>query len=113
MKSRLQLYVKYVYFISVKTVVETEQFIKHSAQEWTDDERLDFIAWIAENPESGVVIPGTGGVRKVRWAVRGSGKRGGVRVIYYNVDAELLLLIDMYKKNRKASMGVNEIRRIK
>jgi hypothetical protein len=52
-------------------------------------------------------------VRKVRWAVRGSGKRSGVRVIYYNVDAELLLLIDMYKKNRKASMGVNEIRRIK
>jgi hypothetical protein len=48
------------------------------------DERLEFVGWIAANPLAGDVIPGSGGCRKVRWSRSGMGKRGGVRVIYFN-----------------------------
>ena len=77
------------------------------------DERLEFVSWIASNSKAGDVIPGADGVRKVRWSAKGSGKRGGVRVIYYNVDQDLLLLIDMYKKNTKSNITPEEIKRAK
>ena len=54
------------------TVVEVEPFPSKSAQIWSDDERLDFVTFIAVNPTAGDVIPGSGGVRKVRWKRRGS-----------------------------------------
>lgn len=51
---------------------------------WSDEERVEFINWIAANPLAGDVIPNSGGCRKVRWARDGMGKRSGVRVIYVN-----------------------------
>ena len=62
---------------------------------WNDDEREQFIGWIASNPDAGDVIPGTGGLRKVRWTRAGMGKRGGARVIYFskNASGEIWLLI--------------------
>ena len=66
------------------TVAETPSFVKLSSDYWDDAERLEFISWLATDPTAGSVIPGTGGVRKVRWSRSGAGKRGGVRVIYYN-----------------------------
>jgi hypothetical protein len=66
------------------TVIETSVFIKYSKEVWTDEERIEFITWIANNPLAGDVIPRTGGCRKVRWVRQGAGKRGGARVIYYN-----------------------------
>lgn len=55
----------------------------------------EFINWIANNPLAGDVIPGTSGLRKMRWSRAGMGKRGGARVIYYNMldDGEIWLLI--------------------
>lgn len=50
----------------------------------TDGERTEFIDWIAENPLTGDVIPGAGGLRKIRWRREGVGKSGGARVIYFN-----------------------------
>ena len=97
----------------MKTVVETPTFIKNAGKEWSIDERLEFITWIAANAEAGDVIPGADGVRKVRWSATGVGKRGGVRVIYYNIDQDLLLLIDMYKKNKKSNVTLSEIERAK
>lgn len=64
------------------TVAETALFMRQAADLWSDDDRSDFVDFIAANPEAGNVIPETGGIRKVRWRRRGSGKRGGVRVIY-------------------------------
>lgn len=66
------------------TVVETPTFSKLAADYWSDDEREEFVAWIAANAEVGDVFPGSGGVRKVRWSRLGRGKRGGVRVICFN-----------------------------
>lgn len=72
----------------MRTVIETEVFQRYAASLWDDGEREQFIAWIAANPLAGDVIPGTGGLRKVRWSRAGMGKRGGARVIYYNANSE-------------------------
>lgn len=65
------------------TVIETDEFRAWAAKLWSDAEREAFIDWIAANPESGDVIPGSGGCRKVRWSRAGMGKSGGARVIYF------------------------------
>jgi hypothetical protein len=77
------------------TIIETPTFQKCAADIWQGDEREAFIAWIAENPLAGDVIPGASGLRKVRWSRSGMGKRGGARVIYYNMldDGQIWLLI--------------------
>jgi hypothetical protein len=64
------------------TVVETLLFQKQWPLYWTEEERGEFAAFIAERPEAGDVVPGSGGIRKVRWSRAGTGKSGGVRVIY-------------------------------
>jgi hypothetical protein len=60
---------------------------------------------IAERPDAHPVVAGTGGVRKLRWARPGMGKRGGVRVVYYfQTCAEIVYLLDIYAKNEKADL---------
>ena len=83
------------------TAIETPVFQRTAAEIWTPDERFAFIDWLACNPEVGKLIPGTGGLRKVRWTRAGMGKRGGVRVVYYLKTArgELWLLI-VYSKSK-------------
>lgn len=94
------------------TVIETPTFQRQVADVWTEAERLDFITWIAANPEAGDVIPGADGARKVRWAVQGKGKRGGARVIYFNLSAdEIVLLVAVYTKAERANMLPKEIKR--
>jgi len=64
------------------------------------------VAFIAANPEAGEVIPETGGVRKVRWALAGKGKRGGARVIYYHHSERLpVFLLAAFAKNEKANLS--------
>ena len=92
------------------TVIETPTFQKQVAKVWTEAERLEFIAWIAAHPTAGDVIPGADGARKVRWAVQGKGKRGGARVVYFNLsDDELVLLVAVYAKADKTNILPNEI----
>ena len=94
------------------TVIETPTFQKQVAKVWTEAELLEFIAWIAANPTAGDVIPGADGARKVRWAVQGKGKRGGARVVYFNLsDDELVLLVAVYAKADKTNILPNEIER--
>ncbi len=94
------------------TVVETPTFKQHVDKIWSEDERLDFIQWIALNPESGDVIPKADGARKVRWSIKGSGKRGGVRVIYFNqLNEGLLYLIAIYKKSKQSNMSSQDIKK--
>lgn len=66
---------------------------------WKDTERQDFINWIAASPDVGDLVVGTGGLRKVRWSRQGMGKRGGVRVVTYEVrsDGVVWLLIGYTK----------------
>jgi hypothetical protein len=87
------------------TVVETETFVRQAAGVWSDEERAEFIDHIARRPDAGVVIPDTGGLRKVRWGRQGSGKRGGVRVVYFYHDLERpLYLLLIYAKAQREDM---------
>ena len=96
------------------TVVETPTFSKLCVDYWTEDERGAFVSWIAANPESGDVIPGSGGCRKVRWSRAGSGKRGGVRVIHYNRLANgCIYLLLIYAKSAKDNVPANVLLKIK
>lgn len=65
------------------TIVETEIFRRYADAIWFEMERTAFCVWLAANPFAGDVIPGSGGCRKLRWHMRGIGKRGGLRIIYY------------------------------
>lgn len=94
------------------TVIETPTFQKQAAKVWTEAERLEFITWIATNGQAGDVIPGADGARKVRWSVAGKGKRGGARVIYFNLTAdEIVLLVAVYAKSEKENILPGEIER--
>ena len=64
------------------TVIESPIFQKLWPLYWDEDERAEFAVHIAGNPGDGVVIKGSGGVRKLRWSRPGTGKSGGVRIIY-------------------------------
>jgi hypothetical protein len=77
------------------TLVETPTFLRCISVIWADDELMEFKIWLAGNALSGDVIPGAQGLRKIRWSRRGMGKRGGVRVVYYNqlADGRIVLLI--------------------
>jgi hypothetical protein len=88
------------------TVTETAVFMRQAAEVWSEEERLAFVDFIARNPETGDLIPESGGVRKVRWGRQGSGKRGGVRVIYiyHHTDAPLYLLM-IYAKARREDLS--------
>lgn len=95
----------------MNTVIETPTFSKQADRIWSEEERLRFIGWIANHPLAGEVIPNTEGVRKIRWTVKGKGKRGGVRVIYFNQLAEgMLYLLTIYKKADRENIAVNEIK---
>ena len=96
------------------TVVETTLFQRQWPNYWTEEERGEFAAFISEKPNAGVVIPESGGIRKVRWKRAGSGKSGGVRVIYFSRNSEgevvLLMLYAKSKTDNLTGAALKEIR---
>ena len=91
--------------VPLLTVVETSTFARRAEQLLSVEEYADLILYLALHPESGDVVPGTGGVRKVRFAAKGRGKSGGVRAIYYFFDEEnpLYALRFMARMNNRIS----------
>lgn len=88
------------------TVAETPTFTKQAEALFSDDEKQALIAFLAANPEAGDIIPGTGGVRKVRYKASGRGKRGGARVIYFYFDDEYpLIALMVYAKNERDNIS--------
>lgn len=86
-------------------VTYLENFLREAEELWSDEELQEFTDFIARNPEAGNLIPGLHGVRKVRWAREGVGKRGGVRVIYYFYNEALpIFLMDMYAKSSRGDL---------
>ena len=95
----------------MQTVVETKPFSRRADAILKPDERLDLMAHLAANPESGDIIPGTGGIRKLRWAARGKGKSGGVRVIYYTYDRnQPIFALLIYGKGEADDLSPDEKR---
>lgn len=97
------------------TIVETVLFQRQWPLYWTEEERGTFAAYIAEHPAAGNVVPESGGIRKVRWSRAGSGKSGGVRVIYFTrVSEGELVLLTLYAKAKTDNITgakLKEIRR--
>lgn len=91
-------------------VVETKPFLSSAARlGMGETERAALIIYLAGNPEVGVVVPETGGVRKLRWAFPGRGKSGGARVIYYYHNESIpLYALDIYAKNQKSNLSAAE-----
>jgi len=96
------------------TLIESPIFSKRWPDYWSEDERGEFAAWLAQNPEAGDVVPGSGGVRKVRWSGQGHGKRGGVRIIYYNQASNgLIWLLTLYAKSRQENAPAHILKALK
>jgi len=94
--------------------VEAPLFTKLVGDYLTDEEYAALQSALAKNPELGDVVPGTGGVRKVRWRAGGRGKRGGVRVIYFvRTEQGVIWLLTIYAKNVAEMIPTHMLRRIR
>ncbi len=96
------------------TLIESPIFSKLWPDYWSEDERGEFAARLAENPDAGDVVPGSGGVRKVRWGTKGQGKRGGARVIYFSQLANgLIWLLTIYAKSNREDIPAHILKALK
>ena len=96
--------------------IEAPLFTRFLPQYLTDDEYAELQLHLANDPDAGDVIPGTGGFRKVRWGDprRGEGRRGGLRVIYYLfVHDSLIWFVTLYGKDETADLTASEKRLLK
>lgn len=98
------------------SVVETPEFLTATSKLLSDEERALLVDHLAYNPMAGDLIPGTGGVRKLRWGLEGRGKRGGARVVYFHHDAGMpLFALTACAKNERADLSQqdrNDFRRL-
>lgn len=91
------------------SVIELAGFRRRASELLTSEEQDAVIDLVAYEPACGDLIPGTGGLRKIRVGRRGMGKRGGARVVYFFHDAEMpILLVAVYAKNEKSDLSAAE-----
>ena len=89
--------------------IESKIFEKLREKYFDDESYKEFQNFLLEQPTIGDTIPGTGGLKKVRWSAKGKGKRGGVRTIYlYIVDKSHIHFLTVYAKNEMSDLTPNE-----
>lgn len=94
--------------------VETPIFTKRVQQYMDDEEYGEMQAFLTLRPDAGNVIKGTGGMRKLRWAGSGRGKRGGLRVIYYWwVAKDRISMLLAYPKNEQDDLTADQLKQLK
>jgi len=94
--------------------IELPPFAELRDDLFSDEEFLSIQAFLCEHPEAGVVVPQTGGCRKLQWAAKGKGKRGGARVIYFLCVAEgRIVLVTAYGKGERDDVPRAWLKRIK
>ncbi|HEU0053756.1 MAG TPA: type II toxin-antitoxin system RelE/ParE family toxin [Longimicrobium sp.] len=92
-------------------ILETPVFTRQVLSSESDEEYRELQLALVANPELGPLVPGGGGLRKVRWRAEGPGKRGGYRVIYYwAVDPQIIVMLYMYAKNQMADLTPEQTR---
>ena len=96
------------------TVLQLPKF-KAEATELIGADGIEALAvYLVDHPDAGDVIPGSGGVRKLRWAAKGKGKRGGARIIYlYVVVASRIYLMRCYAKSVKTDLTADEKKQLR
>ena len=93
----------------MQTIVELPEFIRTAQGLFSEEEKRSLINYLATHPQSGDLIRGTGGIRKLRWATQGKGKSSGARVIYYYHNETIpLFLLTAFGKNEKANISPAE-----
>jgi len=98
----------------VFSFIETRLFTRLVQGYLSDDEYRELQKSLMDNPETGSVIPGSGGIRKVRWRAPGRGKRGGYRVIYYVRSSQgVIWMLTMYPKNVAENVPAHVLRQIR
>lgn len=94
---------------ALHTVVEMPEYLGRARGLVSDAERAAIVDWLAANPTAGDLIVGSGGARKLRWAAKGKGKSGGVRVITYFGGAGIpVFLLSVFGKGDKANLTMAE-----
>jgi hypothetical protein len=92
-------------------IIETSFFTKRVRVLLSDEEYRGLQSALITNPLKGALIRGSGGIRKVRWALPGRGKSGGVRVIYYwAVSKDQILMLSIYAKNERDNLTQEQLR---
>ena len=92
--------------ISLLTVVATPSFLRDSKKLLSDEEREALVFYLSYSPKAGILIKGTGGIRKIRWARENTGKSGAYRVIYFFYSMEVpLFILNVFAKNEKADIS--------
>ena len=87
------------------TIVELPEFIRKSEKLLNNDEHDFLISFLAANPTAGILIQGTGGVRKLRWAKGNKGKSGSTRIIYFYHNLTMpLFILTAFSKNEQANL---------
>lgn len=96
------------------TFIETKLFTRLVHEYLSDDEYGGLQRALMLNPEGGAVIPGSAGVRKLRWNVGGRGKRGGIRVTYYlRTRQGQIWMLTLYAKNVAENIPAHVLRQIR
>jgi mRNA-degrading endonuclease RelE of RelBE toxin-antitoxin system len=93
----------------MQTVVETPSYLADAERLFSPDERKAIVDRLAADPVCGVIVPGSGGVRKVRFGFGGRGKSGGARIIYLFGGEDLpVFVLAAFAKNEKADLSMSE-----
>ncbi len=95
-------------------ILETSVFTRQVQRVLTDDDYRGLQLTLVGRPQAGAVIRGSGGLRKLRWSVKGRGKRGGLRIIYYwAVARDQLLMLFLYPKTEREDLAPEQLKRLK
>lgn len=99
----------------MQSVIETSDFLRDAKKAGlSEDDRTEIVDFIADNPISGDEIAGTGGARKVRFAAKGKGKSGGVRIItFYSGHDIPVFLLNVFTKGEKVNLTKSECNDLK
>lgn len=102
------------YIISMYSFIETRLFTRLVREYLTDHEYSELQNTLIANPEAGDVIPGSGGIRKLRWRSPGRGKRGGYRVVYFvKKTSQTFWMLTMYPKNVRDNIATDVLYQIR
>ena len=91
-------------------IVETSIYTEDITQLLSDDEYQELQKFLVEQPKSGDIIPGSKGLRKLRWKLKNKGKSGGIRNIYYYYEEQYTLyMIYVYEKSKTEDLTPKQI----